>query len=293
MTQERERFGVDPICKVLQVAPRTIRAHLARPACQRELDDAVLAPKIAACFDANYRCYGYRKICAALAREDVTIGSDRCRRLMREAGIQGARRGKRVRTTIPDKHAVRAPDLVKRAFVASRPDQLWVNDFTYCSTWQGWLYVAFLLDVYSRKIVGWKATTTMTADLTIGALDIAIWRRDRPLNGLVAHSDAGSQYTAMRYTQRLADIGAVPSIGTVGDSYDNAMVESFNGIYKTELVKPFGPWKTTAQLEFATFEYIDWYNNRRLHEQLGMITPIEKEAAYYHQHQDQQQLILT
>lgn len=293
MEHARDDFGVDPICEVLQVAPRTIRAYLARPACQRTIDDVHLKAKIAACFEQNYRCYGYRKIRAALARDNVMIGADRCRRLMRQAGIQGARRGKRVRTTIPDRHAMRAPDLVNREFTATRPNQIWVNDFTYCSTWQGWLYVAFVLDVYSRKIVGWKASNTMTADLTIGALDIAVWRRATMLDGLIAHSDAGSQYTALRYTERLADIGATPSIGTVGDSYDNAMAESFNGIYKTELVKPFGPWKTTTNLEFATFEYIDWYNNRRLHEQIGMITPTEIESSYYHQNQDQQPLILT
>jgi len=277
----REEFGVDPICEVLQVAPRTIRAHLVGPASQRSIDDEVLTAKIEACYLANYSCYGYRKICAQLAREDVKIGSDRCRRLMRTAGIQGLRRGKTVRTTRPDPADVRAADLVKRDFAATRPDELWVSDFTYCSTWQGWLYVAFVLDVYSRRIVGWAASDTMTVDLTLNALNTAAWTRNRPLEGLRAHSDAGSQYTALSYTERLADLGAAPSIGTVADSYDNAMAESLNGIFKTEMYKPMGPWRTRADLEYAIFEYVDWYNNRRLHEQIGMIPPAEKEANYY------------
>lgn len=208
------------------MAPRSVRAHLARARCQRDIDDEAFLGRIVTCFNENYRCYGYRKICAQLARENVRIGSGRCRRLMRTAQIQGARRGKRVRTTVRDQADVRAPDLVKRLFTATRPDQLWVMDFTYCSTWQGWLYVAFVLDVYSRRIVGWNAARTMTTDLTLGALNMAAWKRNRPLNGLIAHSDAGSQYTALRYTERLADLAAAPSIGTVADSYDNSMAES-------------------------------------------------------------------
>lgn len=257
------------------------------------VDDAVLSAKITACFEQNYSCYGYRKIRAQLARDGVTVGSDRCRRLMRAAGIQGARRGRKLRTTRPDPGDVRAPDLVERDFTASKPDELWVTDFTYCSTWQGWLYVAFVLDVYSRRIVGWNASATMTTDLTLTALEMAAWKRNRPLAGLKAHSDAGSQYTALRYTERLADLGAAPSIGTVGDSYDNSMAESLNGIYKTELVKPAGPWRTRDQLEYATFEWVDWYNTRRLHEQIGMITPDEQEAIYYGASRGQNQPVLT
>lgn len=293
MRTERDRFGVDPICQVLEVAPRTIRAHLVRPTSQRDIDDVLLTAKIEACFLDNYSCYGYRKICAQLARDGTTIGSDRCRRLMRTAGIQGARRGRKVRTTIADDSKVRAPDLVKRNFTASRPDELWVMDFTYCSTWQGWLYVAFVLDVYSRRIVGWNASATMTTELTLRALEMAVWKRNRPLAGLRAHSDAGSQYTALRYTERLADIEAAPSIGTVGDSYDNSMAESLNGIYKTELVKPAGPWKTRDQLEYATFEWIDWYNTTRLHEQIGMIPPAEKETTHYDSNRKRNQPVLT
>ena len=200
---------------------------------------------------------------------------------MRQAGICGARRGKTKKTTIQDDAHVRAPDLVKRNFTATGPDELWVMDFTYCSTWQGWQYVAFVLDVYSRRIVGWKASSQMTVDLTLQALEMAVWKRDRPLDKLTAHSDAGSQYTAVKFTNRLAEIGAAPSIGTVADSYDNSMAESLNGIYKTELVKPNGPWKTRDQLELATFEWIDWYNNRRLHEHFGMTPPTEKETSHY------------
>lgn len=200
---------------------------------------------------------------------------------MKTLGIQGARRGKAVRTTRADPGDVRAPDLVKRHFTASRPDELWVCDFTYCSTWQGWLYVAFVLDVFSRRIVGWAASDTMTKELTLAALNMAAWTRGRPLAGLRAHSDAGSQYTALRYTQQLAELGVIPSVGTVGDSFDNAMAESLNGIFKTELYKPQGPWRTRKQLEYAIFEYVDWYNQRRLHEQIGMIPPTEKEQNYY------------
>ncbi len=293
MKAERDRFGVDPICQVLQVAPRTIRAHLVRPPSKRATADVVLTDKIVTCFENNYSCYGYRKICAQLARDGIQIGSDRCRRLMRTAQIQGARRGRKVRTTIRDESDVRAPDLVDRDFTATRPDELWVMDFTYCSTWQGWLYIAFVLDVYSRRIVGWNASTTMNTDLTLRALDMAAWKRNRPLAGLKAHSDAGSQYTALRFTERLADLGAAPSIGSVGDSYDNSMAESLNGIYKTELVKPAGPWRTVDQLEYATFEWVDWYNERRLHEQIGMIPPAEKEAIYYASTQGQNQPVLT
>lgn len=281
------------MCNVLQVAPRTIRAHLVRPASQRSIDDSVLSTKIVACFAANYRCYGYRKMCAQLARDNTLIGSDRCRRLMREAGIHGARRGKTVRTTRPSPGDVRAPDLVKRDFTASRPDELWVTDFTYCSTWQGWLYVAFVLDVFSRRVVGWAAGDTMTTELTLNALNMAAWSRNRPLAGLRAHSDAGAQYTALKYTQRVAEIGAAPSIGTVGDSYDNAMAESLNGIFKTEMYKPLGPWRTRKDLEYAIYEYVDWYNHRRLHEQIGMIPPTEKEANHYTSTRNQNQPVPT
>lgn len=266
---------------------------MVREPSQRSLDDIDLTAKITACFEANYSCYGYRKICAQLAREDVMIGSDRCRRPMRTAGIQGARRGRTVRTTRSDPADVRAPDLVKRDFTAARPDELWVADFTYCSTWQGWLYVAFVLDVYSRRIVGWSSSDTMTTDLTLNALNMAAWVRNRPLDGLRAHSDAGSQYTALRYTERLADLGAAPSIGTVGDSYDNPMAESLNGIFKTEMLKPMGPWRTRDELEYAIFEYVDWYNTRRLHEQIGMIPPAEKEANYYASNRNQNQPVLA
>jgi len=293
VTVYRDKFGVDPICEVLEVAPRTIRARLVRPPSKRSVDDAAVTEKIVACFQDNYSCYGYRKIRAQLARDGVPVGADRCRRLMRTAQIQGARRGRTVRTTIRDDTNVRAPDLVDRDFTATRPDELWVMDFTYCSTWQGWLYVAFVLDVYSRTIVGWNASTTMNTDLTLRSLDMAAWKRNRPLAGLTAHSDAGSQYTALRFTERLADLGAAPSIGSVGDSYDNSMAESLNGIYKTELVKPAGPWRTFDQLEYATFEWVEWYNTRRLHEQIGMIPPAEKETTYYASTRSQNQPVLT
>jgi len=202
---------------------------------------------------------------------------------MRELNIRGASRSRRRFTTHPDRTHTRAPDRVQREFTASGPNRLWVSDFTYCSTWTGVAYVAFVIDVYSRMIVGWHLDATMRTDLVMTALEQAIWRRDTLLDGLVAHSDAGSQDTSIRYTDRLAEIGALPSIGSVGDSYDNAMAESTIGLYKSELVWPKGPWRTFEQLELVTLVYIEWFNHRRLHGELGLMTPTEAEEAYYRQ----------
>lgn len=281
----REEFGLEPICRVLQVAPSAVRSALARPISARDLADEALKPKIAQVFEDNYRVYGRRKIKAALAREyGLVVDRDRLGRLMADLGIRGMRRGRQPFTTKPDKTNPRAPDLVKRHFSATRPDALWVSDFTYVSTWSGFVYVAFIVDVYARRVVGWRVSTSMSTDLVMDALEQAIWARRRPVDGVVAHSDAGSQYTAIRYTERLAEIGARPSIGTVGDSYDNALAESFNGLYKNELIKPQGPWRNAEHVELATLTYIEWFNTRRLHSEIGNVPPAEAEADYYHHH---------
>ena len=201
---------------------------------------------------------------------------------MRDLNIRGVQRGKKQFTTHADKTAARPPDLVKRNFSADAPNELWLADITYCSTWDGWMYVAFICDVYARVIVGWQIATHMRVDLVLDALEMAAWNR-KP-NGCVHHSDAGSQYTSIRYTDRLANAGLAASIGTIGDSYDNAMAEALNGTFKTELIKLHGPWRTRHQLEIAIIEWIDWYNHRRLHSEIGNIPPVEREALWFHQH---------
>jgi len=241
----------------------------------------------------NYSVYGRRKLTKAAHRAGYDIGRDQVARLMRQAGIRGVTRAKSRFTTKADPGAVRAPDLVKRNFSASRPDELWVADFTYCSTWSGIVYVAFIIDVYSRRLVGWKASRSMTATLVIDALNMAAWtRRNTGLDGLVCHTDAGSQYTSIAYTARLCNVGAAPSIGTVGDSYDNAMAESVMGLFKTELHRNRaaleangGPWKGLDDLETATCAWVAWFNEERLHSELDDRTPAEVEADYRHKSQ--------
>jgi len=236
----------------------------------------------------NYSVYGRRKLTKAAHRAELDAGRDQVARLMRLLGICGASRAKKRFTTKSDPAHVRAPDLVNRNFTAARPDALWVADFTYCSTWSGIVYVAFVIDVYSRRLVGWKAARSMTAALAVDALNMAAWsRRHTTLDGLVCHTDAGSQYTSIAYTERLCDIGADPSIGTVGDSYDNAMAESVMGIFKTELHRNpaaladnGGPWKGLDDLEIATCAWVSWFNEERLHSELGDRTPAEAEADY-------------
>jgi len=277
------RWGFEPICRVLEVCPSTVRSHLARPPCARRVADEGLKIEIQRIFDANYRVYGIRKIRAALQREGFRVAKNRVARLMRELGICGVVRGRRFRTTIPDAGHVRAEDLVKRDFSAPAPNRLWVMDFTYVPTWAGLAYVAFVIDVYSRMIVGWHLATNMRTELVMTALEHAVWRRDTLLDDLIAHSDAGSQYTAIRFTDRLVDIGARPSIGTVGDSYDNAMAESVIGLYKTELVWAQGPWRTAEELELATLLYVEWFNTQRIHSEIGDRPPAEAEADHYRQ----------
>jgi len=273
----------------LEIAPTTFWSAKTRPPCARALRDAELGPKIEALWEKNYSVYGRRKLAKAARKAGLDIGRDQVARLMRQHGIRGASRARQRFTTHADPAAVRAPDLVRRDFTATRPDHKWVCDFTYCSTWSGIVYVAFIVDVYSRRIVGWKAARTMHASLVIDALNMAAWtRRDTNLDGLICHSDAGSQYTSIAYTDRLDELDAQPSIGTIGDSYDNAMAESVNALYKTELHRNpaalatnGGPWRGLDDLEIATCGWVSWFNDERLHGELDDHTPAEVEADYY------------
>ena len=281
-------FGVEPICRVLgehgcQIAPQSYWAARKRQPCDRVVRDEGLLVEIRRVHGENYGVYGARKVWKQLHREGTPVARCTVERLMRADGLAGAVRGARVRTTKADPGAPRPEDLVERQFKAERPDQLWVVDFTYVPTWVGFTYVAFCIDVYSRMITGWRCSTSMSTDLPLDALEMGIWQRQRAghsIQGLVHHSDAGSQYTSIRYTERLAEAGAKPSIGSVGDSYDNAMAESIIGLFKTEVIRRRGPWRGRDAVEIATLEWVDWYNNRRLFEALGHIPPAEAESTY-------------
>jgi putative transposase len=279
--ERRGRFGVELICRVLGASPSTYYARRTRPPSARAISDAWLTEEICRVFEANYGVYGARKLWRQLDREGIAIGRDRVWRLMREAGLQGVRRGRKTFTTRPDERATRPPDLVCRDFTAQAPNRLWVADITYVRTWSGFCYVALVEDVFSRVIVGWSLATHLRATLATEALEMGAWRRGVSLEGLIHHSDAGSRYTSVLYSERLATHGIAPSVGTVGDSFDNAMAESAIGLYKTELIRPRGPWRTPEQVEFATLEYIEWFNNRRLHGQIGYVPPAELEEVFY------------
>jgi putative transposase len=290
ISDHKTRFGVEPICRVLTehgvpIAPSTYYDAARRGPSARAVRDEELKAAISRVHGENYGVYGARKVWLALNREGTPVARCTVERLMRELGLAGARRGRRVRTTRPDAAAARPADLVRRQFSPARPDRLWVADFTYVPTWAGMVYVAFVIDAYSRRILGWRAATSMRTSLVLDALEQALWtrRRDgnRDLAGLVHHTDAGSQYTSIAFTERLAAAGVSASVGTVGDAYDNALAESVIGLFKTELIKPGGPWRTTEQVEIATLNYVDWFNHRRLHETCGDIPPAELEAAYY------------
>ncbi len=284
----REEFGVEPTCRVLQVAPSTYYDVKTRKPSARARRDAELVPKLREIWKRNYSVYGRRKLWVAARKAGLEVGRDQVARLMRQMGIRGTTRAWKRFTTRPDPTAVRAPDLVQRDFTATRPDRKWVADFTYCSTWSGVVYVAFILDVFSRRIVGWKAARTMAVSLVLDALNMAAWtRRGSDLTGLICHSDAGSQYTAIAYTDRLDEIGAAPSIGTVADSFDNAMAETTIGLFKAEMVRNpavladnGGPWKGLDDLEIATCAYVSWFNHERIHGELNDRTPNEVEAEY-------------
>jgi len=286
----REEFGVGPICKVLQVAPSTYYSAKKRPPSARAVRDAVMLPILLALWQANYSVYGARKLWKAARRAGHDIGRDQVGRLMRELGIRGIKRGRRVITTRRDDMAPRSPDLVKRNFTATAPNQLWVTDLTYVPTWSGVAYTCFIVDAFSRMIVGWRVASTMRTEMVLDALEMARWSRGTRLEGLVAHSDAGSQFTSIRFGERLAEIGAVPSIGTVGDSYDNALAEAVNALCKTELIRgpAQGPWRTVEDVELATLGWVHWHNNERLHGYLNDVPPVEFETAYAAQQTDQQ-----
>jgi len=270
-----------------KIAPSTCYAARSRPRSARAVRDERLKAEISRVWRDNFEVCGAEKAWRELNRQDITAARCTVQRLMRELGIQGARRGRKIRTTIPGKDGQRAGDLLNRDFTARAPNRRWVADFTYVAAWSGIVYVAFVVDIYSRAIAGWSAASHKRAKLVLDALEMALWRRDRSGHpagpGLVHHSDAGSQYTSFRFTAHLVESGIDASIGTVGDAYDNALMESAIGLYKTELIKRKGPWRTLADVELATAEYTDWLNNRRLHGAIGNIPPAEHEANYYAQ----------
>jgi putative transposase len=288
------RFGVVPICRVLSghgipIAPSTYYDAYRREPSPSMRRDEQLSKHIIEVHAQNFGVYGARKIWLQLNREGITVARCTVERLMKSLGLQGVRRGKVKRTTIADAAAHRPRDLVQRRFGPLAPNLLWVADITYVSTWSGWVYVAFVTDAYARRILGWRTSTSMSTQLVLDAIEHAIWTRGRHgvvnLGGVIHHTDAGSQYTAVRFSEHLAEAGISASVGSVGDSFDNALAETINGLYKTELIKPRGPWRTVEQVEYATAEWVDWFNHRRLYEYCGDIPPAELETAYYREHQ--------
>jgi len=285
----RATHGVEPICKVLQIAPSAYRRHAAR--CRdntllsaRARRDVVLLPKVEQVWNANLQVYGADKVWKQMNREGEAVARCTVERLMRRLGLHGVKRGKVVRTTISDNKAQCPLDKVNRQFKADRPNQLWVSDFTYVSTWQGWLYVAFVVDVFARRIVGWRTSSSMTTDFVLDALEQALYARQPERDhSLIHHSDRGSQYVSIRYSERLAEAGVEPSVGSKGDSYDNALAETINGLYKAEVIHRRGPWKTKEAVELATLEWVAWFNHHRLLGPIGYIPPAEAEANYYSQ----------
>lgn len=273
---------------MLQIAPSGYRRRAAEQRnpelrCVRAKRDDVLVSEIQRVWHANFQVYGADKVWRQLNREEMPVARCTVERLMKRLGLEGARRGKVVKTTVPDKALPWPLDRVNRQFRADRPNQLWVADFTYVSTWQGWLYVAFVIDVFARRIVGWRVSTSMHTDFVLDALEQALYARQPELGRLIHHSDRGSQYVSIRYTERLGEAGIEPSVGSRGDSYDNALAETINGLYKTELIYKRGPWKNRESVELATLEWVSWFNHHRLLEPIGYIPPAEAEAQYYRQ----------
>ena len=285
--QHCERFGVEPICKLLQVAPSAYWRHAARQRdpsllSNRARRDVFLIPHIQRVWQANFQVYGADKIWRQLQREGIQVARCTVERLMRQQGLRGVRRGKVVRTTFGDTAAPCPLDRVNRQFKADRPNQLWVSDFTYVPTWAGFVYVAFVIDVFARRIVGWRVSRSMRTDFVLDALEQALYARQPERDAsLIHHSDRGSQYVSIRYTERLAEAGIEPSVGSKGDSYDNALAETINGLYKAELIHRRAPWKTVESLELATLEWVTWFNHQRLLEPIGYIPPAEAEDRYY------------
>jgi putative transposase len=276
----RASFGVEPICQVLAVAPSSYYAAKTRPSSARSTRDEELKREIARIHAANFGVYGVRKLWRALRREGSPIGRDRAARLMTALGLTGVSRAKTIRTTHPGPLSQRPADLVERVFAAAAPNRLWLADITYVWTVSGFCYTAFIVDAFSRRIVGWRVAASLRAELALDALEMAIWARGADLAGLVHHSDRGVQYLAIRYTERLADAGAVNSVGSKGDSYDNALAESVNALYKAELIRRQRSWRSVEEVELATAAWVDWWNERRLHGACGDIPPAEFEAAY-------------
>ena len=283
----RGSHGVEPICTVLPIAPSTYHDHVAQRRDPLRLSararcDLAFKPEIARVFAENFAVYGVRKVWRQLMREGFPVARCTVERLMCDMGLQGVIRGKPVRTTVSDKSAPCPLDHVNRQFHAPAPNRLWVSDFTYVATWSGFVYVAFVIDTYARRIVGWRASRTAHAKFVLDALEQALHDR-RPVHrgGLVHHSDRGSQYVSIKYTERLAEAGIEPSVGSVGDSYDNALAETINGLYKAEVIYRRGPWRSFEAVEYATLEWVDWFNNRRLLEPIGNIPPAEAEERYY------------
>jgi len=282
--EHREAFGVEPICSQLPIAPSVYYEHKARerdPArrSKRAVRDVEVREAIERVWKENFGVYGARKVWRQMIREGVTVARCAVERLMAEMGLRGVVRGRKCKTTIPDDLAERPRDLVKRNFTAERPNQLWVADLTYVVTWRGFVYVAFIIDVFSRKIVGWRVSSSLRSDLAIDALEQALHERTER-EGLIHHSDRGVQYLSIRYTDRLSEAGINASVGSIGDSYDNALAETINGLYKAEVIRPNGPWRGIEAVEFSTLEWVDWFNNRRLLAPIGNIPPVEFEAMY-------------
>ena len=283
----RDEYGVEPICQVLPIAPSTYHRHKEMERCpekrsKRSQRDDRLSPEIQRVWQQSHCNYGAHKVWKQLHRESIQVARCTVERLMNSLGIAGVRRGKRCITTIPSEQADRPLDLVKRQFTADRPNQLWVADITYVATWSGFVYVAFVVDVFSRWIVGWRVLKSMKTDLVLDALEQALWARGKP-TGVTHHSDRGSQYLSIRYSERLAEAGFKASVGTVGDSYDNALAETINGLYKAEVIHKNGPWRGMDDVERATLTWVDWFNNRRLLSSIGDIPPREYEENYYRQ----------
>lgn len=283
----RQVYGVEPICRVLPIAPSTYREHAARrrdlarlPARARR--DQALMPEVRRVFEDNFSVYGARKIWCQLKREGWDVARCTVERLMRVMGLAGAIRGKPVKTTVSSKATPCPSDKVNRQFEAPAPNRLWVADFTYVATWSGFVYVAFVIDAFARRIVGWRVSRTAHAGFVLDALEQALHAR-KPVKGagLVHHSDRGSQYVSIKYSERLADAGIEPSVGSVGDSYDNALAETINGLYKAEVIHRRGPWRSFEAVEYATLEWVDWFNHRRLLGPIGNIPPVEAEAIFY------------
>jgi transposase InsO family protein len=281
----RKSYGVEPICAVLPIAPSTYYRCKYLERCPEKRSDRVrryelLEPEVRRVWEENRSVYGARKVWKQLNRESIPVGRWSVETVMRKLGLEGVRRGRRCRTTIPDELSEKPLDLVNRQFVASRPNQLWVADITYVATWRGFVYVAFVTDVYSRYIVGWRVLKSMKTDLVLDALEQAMWARGKP-KGVIHHSDRGSQYLSIHYTERLMEAGFNASVGSVGDSYDNAMAESINALYKAEVIHKDGPWRGVDDVERATLTWVDWFNNRRILQPIGDVPPAEYELMYY------------